>query len=88
MWCHPLRVGWSSGCPAPELQLSFGFGRGRWTTATMLLKDLTKYCVEQKGFFKYKDAVRGTPQHELSSKTMALFTSDCGATRSLSIRWP
>ena len=27
-------------------------------------------------------------QHGLSSKNMALVTSDCGTTRSLSIKWP
>ena len=30
----------------------------------------------------------GTPQHGLSSNKMALITSDCGTTRSLSIKWP
>ena len=30
----------------------------------------------------------GTPQHGLSSNTMALITSHCGTMRSLSIKWP
>ena len=30
----------------------------------------------------------GIPQHGLSSNQMALVTSDCGTTRSLSIKWP
>ena len=30
----------------------------------------------------------GTSQHGLSSKNMTLITSDCGATRYLSIKWP
>ena len=30
----------------------------------------------------------GTPQHGLYSNKMALITSDCGAIRSLSIKWP
>ena len=34
------------------------------------------------------DLVRDTPQHGLSSNKMALITSDCGAMRSLRIKWP
>ena len=35
-----------------------------------------------------KDAGCGTPQHGLSSNKMALITSDCGAMRFPSIKWP
>ena len=34
------------------------------------------------------NAVRGTPQHGLSSNKMAPITSDCDAMRSLDIKWP
>ena len=37
----------------------------------------------------YLDATgAGTPQHGLSSDTMALITSDCGTTCSPNIKWP
>ena len=36
----------------------------------------------------YFSATGATPQHGLSSDTMALVTSDCGTMRSLSIKWP
>ena len=35
-----------------------------------------------------KSRPAGAAQHGLSSKTMALMTSNCGATRSLRITWP
>ena len=41
---------------------------------------------EAKARFTAK--VQGTSQHGLSSKKIDLITSDCGATRSLSINWP
>ena len=58
-------------------------GRGKMVWRGSGGKVLSKY----EGSWR-EGQVRDPPQHRLPSKTMARITSECGATRFLSIKWP
>ena len=59
------------------------------TSQDMDIVKLTAQSVARNGrtFLQLLTQVRGPPQHGLSSDTMALITSDCGAISYSSIKW-
>ena len=71
--------------PAASRVLEVGVFTG---VATLGLALAVTAAHSQRGLSAEPTARCPPPQHGLSSKTMTLITSDCGATRSLSIRWP